>query len=72
MSSAQTPATPKDQTIFIEASDLPLYCPGPKAPLWSMHPRIYIEVVKTGKAICQYCGASYQLKDGEKVHGHGH
>ncbi|HEY9571586.1 MAG TPA: zinc-finger domain-containing protein, partial [Pusillimonas sp.] len=50
--------------------DLPLYCPGPKAPLWSMHPRIYIEVVKTGKAICQYCGASYQLKEGEKVHGH--
>ncbi|MFW7340241.1 zinc-finger domain-containing protein [Pollutimonas sp. H1-120] len=70
MSSAPTSAVPKDETIFVEAKDLPLYCPGPKAPLWSMHPRIYIEVVKTGKAVCQYCGASYQLKEGEKVHGH--
>lgn len=61
---------PKGETIFIEASDLPLYCPGPRSPLWSMHPRVYIEVVKSGSALCPYCSASYQLKEGEKVHGH--
>lgn len=70
MSSAPKPAVPKDQTIFIEAKDLPLYCPRPDTPLWNMHPRVYIEVVKTGKAICPYCGANYELKEGEKVHGH--
>ena len=70
MSSASVPATPKDETIFVEAKGLPLYCPGPRAPLWSMHPRVYIEVVKTGKAVCPYCSANYQLKEGEKVHGH--
>ena len=58
------------ETVYVEAKDLPVYCPGPNAPLWSMHPRVYIEVVQTGGAICPYCGTAYQLKEGEKVHGH--
>jgi len=70
MSSASAPAAPQGDTVYIGAEDLPLFCPGPKAPLWSMHPRVYIEVVKTGKAICPYCSTSYQLKEGTKVHGH--
>lgn len=70
MSSASSPSVPKDEIIYVLAKDLPLYCPGPHAPLWSMHPRVYIEVVKTGQTLCPYCGAKYQLKDGEKVLGH--
>lgn len=70
MSSAPSTRVHKDETVFVEAKDLPVYCPGPHAPLWSMHPRVYIEVVKTGRAICPYCGTGYQLKEGEKVHGH--
>ncbi|MBP6019621.1 MAG: zinc-finger domain-containing protein [Burkholderiaceae bacterium] len=70
MSNAPISAKPANDTVFVEARDLPVYCPGPNAPVWSMHPRVYIEVVKTGKAICPYCGTSYQLKDGEKVHDH--
>lgn len=70
MSSAPKSAVPKDQTIFVQAKDLPIYCPRPDAPLWNMHPRVYIEIVKTGKSICPYCGAAYELKEGEKVHGH--
>ncbi|RTZ42310.1 zinc-finger domain-containing protein [Candidimonas sp. SYP-B2681] len=70
MSSAPTSDVPKDQTIFVEAKDLPLYCPRPGTPLWSMHPRVFIEVVKTGRALCPYCGAAYELKEGEKAHGH--
>lgn len=64
--------TPKDEIILLEATDLPLHCPGPKAPLWSMHPRVYIDITKTGSATCPYCSARYQLKEGQKVHGHGH
>ncbi|OWT61756.1 zinc-finger domain-containing protein [Candidimonas nitroreducens] len=70
MTSADQPSHPEQPTIYVEAKDLPVYCPGPKAPLWSMHPRVYIEVVKTGRALCPYCGAAYQLKEGEHVHGH--
>lgn len=62
--------SPNEDIILVGADDLPVYCPGPKAPLWSQHPRIYIEIVKNGVAKCQYCGAKYALKEGEKVHGH--
>lgn len=69
MSSTSAPKKEKD-IILIGAEDLPLYCPGPKAPLWSMHPRIYIEVVKNKIARCQYCSARYQLRDDEKIPDH--
>lgn len=70
MSSAPDVAVPRDETILIGASDLPLFCPGPKAPLWSMHPRVYIEIAHGGSAVCPYCSAHYQLKPGEVIHGH--
>lgn len=69
MSSAPESAKQQD-IVYVGAEDLPVYCPGPHAPLWSMHPRVYIEVVKNRVARCQYCGAQYALREGEKVHGH--
>lgn len=53
--------TPLEETIHITEADLPLYCPGPKAPLWSMHPRVYIEIEKDKQALCPYCSAKYHL-----------
>ncbi|WP_353154062.1 zinc-finger domain-containing protein [Pollutimonas bauzanensis] len=70
MSSTPKSAIPKDQTIYVEAKDLPVFCPRPGTPLWNMHPRVYIEIVQTGKSLCPYCGAAYELKEGEKIHGH--
>jgi len=61
---------PKDEIIMVQASELPLFCPGPRAPLWSMHPRVYIDLSKTGSAICPYCGAHYQLQASANAHGH--
>ncbi|WP_269901394.1 zinc-finger domain-containing protein [Paenalcaligenes faecalis] len=49
------------ETITVNASDLPVHCPGPNSPLWSMHPRVYIEIEKNGTASCPYCSATYQL-----------
>lgn len=69
MSSAPPPKAKAD-IIYVGAEDLPIHCPGPKSPLWAMHPRIYIEVLKSGVAKCQYCGAEYQLREGEKPHAH--
>lgn len=70
MSSTSEKIAQHGETVYVAAKDLPVYCPGPNAPLWSMHPRVYIEIVQTGGAICPYCGTNYQLKEGEKVHGH--
>lgn len=70
MTPAVTPPRHHADAILVEASDLPLYCPGPKSPLWCMHPRVYIEISTAGKALCPYCSTAYQLKDGEKINGH--
>ena len=45
-------------------------CPNPKMPLWSTHPRVFIDVAKHGEGRCPYCGTVYRLKAGEKVHAH--
>lgn len=44
-----------------------VFCPNPKMPLWSGHPRVYIDLSHTGKGRCAYCGTTYQLKAGEKL-----
>ena len=48
-----------------------VFCPNPRMPLWSGHPRVFIDVASTGTGRCPYCGTVYALKAGEKVHG-GH
>jgi uncharacterized Zn-finger protein len=40
-------------------------------PLWSNHPRVFIDVSTTGEGRCPYCGTVYRLKAGEKLAG-GH
>ena len=51
----------QDAVVEIDASDLPAFCPNPKMPLWSSHPRVYLELTETGKAMCSYCGTRYRL-----------
>lgn len=53
--------TDKSQPIAVEAKDLPLHCPMPDAPLWARHPRVFLDVAKTGHVSCPYCGAQYVL-----------
>ncbi len=57
------PAKNQIEVIKVDAKDLPIYCPGPKAPLWSMHPRVFLDVTDTGEAACPYCGAHYEFED---------
>ena len=47
------------------------FCPNPKMPLWCHHPRVYLDVARTGQASCPYCGTVYRLRAGEKA-GAGH
>lgn len=51
----------QDAVVDIDASDLPAFCPNPRMPLWSTHPRVYLELSATGKAMCAYCGTRYRL-----------
>jgi len=60
--------------VEVTAKDLQghgvVFCPNPKMPLWSGHPRVFIDVASTGSGACPYCGTVYQLKAGEKIHAH--
>lgn len=55
--------------VTVSLQDLPLSCPRPQAPLWARHPRVFLDVLKTGEATCPYCGTTYRFS-GEKPKGH--
>lgn len=59
----------KSQTINVTAADLPLHCTRPDAPLWSRHPRVFLDVLDAGEATCPYCSAHYVFT-GERPKGH--
>lgn len=61
---AATPA------VELGDKDLPAFCPNPAMPLWSSHPRVYLEIDHHGEAKCPYCGTLYRLKPGTVVKGH--
>ena len=64
MSEAQAP-------VDVTAKDLQghgvVFCPNPKMPLWSGHPRVFIDVASTGLGKCPYCGTVYRLRAGERI-----
>lgn len=59
--------------VLVTAKDLQghgvIVCPNPRMPLWSNHPRVFIDVAKHGEGRCPYCGTVYRL---EGPVGHGH
>jgi uncharacterized Zn-finger protein len=48
-----------------------VFCPNPRMPLWSNHPRVFIDLSHEGQGKCPYCGTEYRLKEGEKL-AHSH
>ena len=67
---------PANATVELLATELNsqggVFCPNPKAdmPLWSAHPKVYLDVARTGECKCPYCGTVYKLKEGEHFGGH--
>ena len=62
-------STDTAREVQVTEKDLPLHCPLPGAPLWSRHPRVFLDVVKEGQALCPYCGTKYVYK-GAPPKGH--
>jgi uncharacterized Zn-finger protein len=66
-----TERTMNDRTIPVvelEAKDLPAHCPNPAMPLWSSHPRVFLDFDPQGNAKCPYCGTQYHAKGGMPHH----
>lgn len=72
MSDARTPDAPAGAAavVVLGAGDLPAFCPNRRMPVWSNHPRVYLDVVHTGRALCPYCSTEYRLDPAAKVPGH--
>ena len=56
--------------VEVEPKDLPVFCPNPAMPLWSSHPRVFLDIADTGEAMCPYCGTRYRLRGGPHKGGH--
>ena len=61
---------PDRSPVLIEPRDLPVFCPNPAMPLWSTHPRVYLDIVDSGEAMCPYCGTRYRLRGVAPAGGH--
>ncbi len=56
--------------VEVAPANLPVHCPNPAMPLWSSHPRVFLDVAATGSAMCPYCGTRYVLRGGPRPGGH--
>jgi len=56
--------------IVVAPKDLPVFCPNPQMPLWSSHPRVFLDLAGSGEAMCPYCGTRYRLEGGPLKGGH--
>ncbi len=58
-------------TVEVTAKDLQgpgvVACPNPAMPLWSNHPRVFLDLTVIGGSQCPYCGTRYRLKAGEVI-----
>jgi len=61
---------PNVTPVEISVNDLPLHCPTAEVALWSSHPRVFLDLSKTGQVACPYCGTQYKLKAGESLKHH--
>lgn len=53
-----------DGAVLVRPEDLPVHCPNPAMPLWSSHPRVYLDVTHGEAAQCPYCSTVYRLATG--------
>jgi uncharacterized Zn-finger protein len=60
----------KMPAVELDGKDLPAHCPNPAMPLWSSHPRVFLDFGHDGLAKCPYCGTEYRLKPGAVLAPH--
>lgn len=68
MSEQKSPAQ-ENRSVAVTAHDLPVACPTADAPLWSRHPKVFLDVTKTGEVTCPYCSTHFVF-EGELPKGH--
>jgi uncharacterized Zn-finger protein len=49
----------------VTRAELPVSCPPQSMRVWDAHPRVYLPIEETGRAVCPYCDAEFILRDTE-------
>jgi uncharacterized Zn-finger protein len=65
--STSTPSTPSSTlgaVIELHAGEQPV-CPNKAMPLWSSHPKVFLQTDEKGHAACPYCGTQYHVPGGK-------
>ncbi len=70
MSTPAPPATAADAVVVVTTAELPVFCPNKAMPLWSSHPRVFLDIAVTGSVMCPYCGTHYRLEGGARDRAH--
>jgi uncharacterized Zn-finger protein len=60
----------KMRYVELGEADLPAYCPNPSMPIWSSHPRVFLDMASNGEAKCPYCGTVYKVAAGTWIRAH--
>ena len=47
------------QVTMAQLRQAPLSCPMDDMEIWDAHPKIFLPIMKTGKATCSYCNAEF-------------
>ena len=64
-------AMPQEESaVLVKPQDLPVFCPNPAMPLWSSHPRVYLELDEHGEVRCPYCSTLYRLQGDPRAQAH--
>jgi len=58
-----------ETVIEVTERDLPLHCPMPRTPVWSYHPRVFLDVASLREVRCPYCSTLY-VYTGSSTAGH--
>ena len=64
------PEASSQPIVEVTEADLPLHCPNPAMPLWSSHPRVFLDLAEQGEAMCPYCGTRYRMQGGVRKASH--
>ena len=51
----------------VRQDQLPISCPPQDMRVWDAHPRVYLPITETGRAVCPYCEAEFILESAEKL-----
>jgi len=54
--------TAHSRIVELDNPDLPIACPNKQSPIWSLHPRIYLDPTHEDMMMCPYCGTIYRTK----------